>query len=180
MEAVGGQMPSLLPFQVSRSKRGIPWRRLGHDIRMRAHPIIQTLSPDNDFAWNALFEDRGRITKQNVPPTANRKQAILPVSTKMMSKLGLTILPNRKACFAGKMLAGVKMPRHAALQSLALKYLLIWYLPCVEVPGNDAFVLNENCFADRENRFLKIYYLSLSSARGKQRYQKPSLLRLKI
>ena len=66
---------------------------------------------------------------------------------------------NQKVCIAGEMLGGILMPRNAALWPIILRYLLIWYLPCIQIQGN-TFVLNRDCFADRENIFLKIYYHS--------------------
>ena len=173
MNAESDRKASLLPFQLSVSKRHIPQRLLEQHSRLDVHPMIRMLHLDRGFAWDALLDDGGLFGKKNGIPMRNMMQnepLIVPISKHLMYNLGTKILPNRRTCIAGKMLAGILMPRNTSLQALLLRSLFLYYLPCIEVQGN-TFALNRGCFAERENTFLKIYYLSVL-AHSKSRYRK--------
>ena len=146
---------SVAPFQVSASKRS------GYFPKLDYHPILKSMSPDRSFDWGGLFYTN-RISdekKINYLDRPKEKEANLvhPITLKMIKKLGIRILSDRRACFAGKLLRGVIMPKKKALQWAILKRLLVWYLPCLELQGT-MYHLNNDCFNVRENKFLKMYF----------------------
>ena len=84
----------------------------------------------------------------------------------MLSKLGFRMLPDRRIRFGGKTLQGVTLPKSNASQISIIKRLLTRYGPCLEAQKN-GYQLNEDCFAKRENEFLKLLAKNLSNLRFK-------------
>ena len=82
------------------------------------------------------------------------------IAMKMLSRLGTRLLPDRRICFAGKLLRGIFMPRNPFLQILILKRILFWYSPCLQFRKR-YYAVSNHCFAQREHAFLKLYLESL-------------------
>ena len=79
-----------------------------------------------------------------------------------LSKLGIWTLPNRRMCFAGRTINGIVLPKQKGLKEKAMKSLIVWYLPCLELKSSDptklsSFQMNNSCFFRRQNELLKIY-----------------------
>ena len=72
----------------------------------------------------------------------------------ILSKLGVLILPDRRVCFAGRILKGMYMPRNRWLQYQILERMALWYLPCLEIQGN-VYSLSNTCYTRKENKLLK-------------------------
>ena len=83
------------------------------------------------------------------------------------SQLGFRLLPGRRVRFAGKTLQGVTLPKSSSSQISILKRLLTRYGPCLETNEERGYQLNEDCFAKRENEFLKVLAKHLSNLRFK-------------
>ena len=84
----------------------------------------------------------------------------------MLSKLGFRVLPDRRIRFGGKTLQGVTLPKSTSSQISIIKRLLNRYGPCLEAQKN-GYQLNQDCFAKRENEFLKLLAKNLSNLRFK-------------
>ena len=83
-----------------------------------------------------------------------------------LSKIGVRILPNRKIRFGSKTLQGVTLPKSASAQMSIMKRLLTRYGPCLEAQ-NTGYQINPDCFAKKENQFLKLLAKNLSNLRFK-------------
>ena len=83
-----------------------------------------------------------------------------------LSQLGFRMLPDRRIRFGGKILQGVTLPKSASSQISIIKRLLTRYGPCLESQER-GYQLNEDCFAKRENEFLKLLAKNLSNLRFK-------------
>ena len=77
----------------------------------------------------------------------------------LLSKLGIWVLPDNRLCFAGRYIKGVVLPEDSVAQKNAIKALVVWYLPCLELVGPiiGLYQLNNDCFFRRENELLKVY-----------------------
>ena len=84
----------------------------------------------------------------------------------MLTKLGFRVLPDRRIRFGGKTLQGVTLPKSTSSQISIIKRLLNRYGPCLEVQKS-GYQLNQDCFAKRENEFLKLLAKNLSNLRFK-------------
>ena len=132
--------------------------------KLSIDPILQSLSPDPKFKWGSLTKNENLVMNKNDAGIKNPPEKILhvlPVSSELISDLGLKVLSNRRVCIAERMLTGILMPKNPVLQSILLKKFLIWYLPCMAIDRNTSFMVNEKCFAEREKGFLKVYIFSL-------------------
>ena len=159
---------SLLPFEISRSKRSLEVSegiRLKHRRLFRRsvtyHPLVKTLSPDSSFDWNSFMQltrktldDDKNTTKKETRKLKNYK--IVPITMDLIHKLGVLVLPSRRLCFGGEIIKGIILPSNTSLQIQIIKRFLIWFSPCLEDKGN-ALKLNEQCLHQRQNRFLKMY-----------------------
>ena len=79
-----------------------------------------------------------------------------------LSKLGIWTLPNRRMCFAGRTINGIVLPKQKMLKEKAMKSLIVWYLPCLELTRPDptklsSFQMNSSCFYRRQNELIKVY-----------------------
>ena len=129
------------------------------------HPLIKTISPDRHFDWKDVMSyqkdvapDDNSTTKKSDPEEPPYR--VLPITMGMISKLGFRVLPDRRLCFAGRTLKGIYLPKNVAVQIAIIKRFLVWYLPCIDARGK-FYKLNNDCFARRENNFLKMYLKSL-------------------
>ena len=129
------------------------------------HPLLKTITPDRRFDWKNIIyyqndeaHDDNSGSKINAPEESPSR--ILPITMHMISKLGFQVLPDRRLCFAGRTLKGIYLPKNMALQIAIIQRFLVWYLPCIE-DGGGFYKLNNDCFAKRENTFLKMYIKSL-------------------
>jgi hypothetical protein len=84
-----------------------------------------------------------------------------------LSQLGFRMLPDRRIRFGGKTLQGVTLPKSSSSQISIIKRLLTRYGPCLETNQERGYQLNEDCFAKRENEFLKLLAKNLSNLRFK-------------
>ena len=84
-----------------------------------------------------------------------------------LSQLGFQMLPDRRVRFGGKTLQGVTLPKGASKQFAVIKKILSRYGPCLEIQDG-TYQLNDDCFAKKENEFLKM--LSEGLATLKFRY----------
>ena len=174
MKAMHDQTASLVPFQVSASKRSVPLvlqttikpylQQIDRPYsKFTIRPILRSLLPDKNFEWASLLRDSEPVIEEdNTPLTemSQRETVILPITRKMISALGLAVLPNRRVCVAGKMLAGIYMPKDQATQAILLRGFLAWYLPCIQIRMS-TLTVNEKCFAKQQRKFLKTYLYSL-------------------
>ena len=156
----------LAPGWWMRSKKPMPprwWnRRVILDSQINLNPILQTIPAMKDFDWKSLFsnEDSTPLRNNNTAAKAMKTiQGILPISPKMIPMLGVQVLPNRRFCVAGRMLAGIKAPRNEALQARLLMDFLKYYLPCIGIHAGE-FQVNGQCFERQERRFLQAYHYS--------------------
>jgi hypothetical protein len=83
-----------------------------------------------------------------------------------LSQLGFGMLPDRRIRFGGKTLQGVTLPKSIPKQFSIIKKLFTWYGPCLE-SKNKGYQLNDDCFSQRENEFLKELSKSLTTLRFK-------------
>ena len=161
MEPVGDLKASIIPFEVSVAKRTS--QQTVEYANLDVHPMMQVIHPDKSFDPKAVLEDKSLEQGQihaKMPVAAQNRARIVPISPKMMPKIGLKVLPNRKVCFAGELLTGIFMPRNPSLQGMILTHLFILYRPCIEIHG-DQFRLDRECFTRRQAMFLRVYYLTL-------------------
>ena len=84
----------------------------------------------------------------------------------LLSKLGFKMMEDRRIRLGGKTLQGVKLPKSASSQISIIKRLLTRYSPCLEAQ-QQGYQMNEDCFAKRENQFLKLLAKNLSNLRFK-------------
>ena len=82
------------------------------------------------------------------------------------SHFGFQMLPNRRIRFARKTLQGVTLPTETSSQISMIKGLLARYGPCLE-SQEGAHQLNEDCFTQKENEFLKLLAKKLTNLRFK-------------
>ena len=92
--------------------------------------------------------------------TEKKIYRIIPLSMKLMTKLGVKILPNRRLCFGGRPIQGIFLPRNHSFQVELVKRFLVWYSPCVEL-SNNRYKINKYCMKRREYNFLKMYLQSV-------------------
>ena len=102
---------SLLPFEVSKSKRSSgasekapPKIRRMFRRSVKYHPVVKTISPDRSFDWKGFVEsmrekldDNANTTKTETPKHTNYK--IVPLTIDLIDKLGVLVLPSRRLCF---------------------------------------------------------------------------------
>ena len=88
------------------------------------------------------------------------------LNLKHISSLGLRILPNRQVRFAGRNLRGVTLPKKISSQMSIIKTLLARYSPCIRRNQN-GFKMDERCFNEKENEFLKLLAKNMSDLRFK-------------
>ena len=159
MEPVNDKRASLVPFQISVSKRGIQ-KPIPLGL-LTFHPMSLGVSYTNArLSVEASFADKMLAMKKNDTKKTNSAQTqltVLPITNEMMGKLGLTVRKDQTVCFAEKLLVGIWMPKNPALRSFLLKAFSTLYIPCIEIHGN-TFVLNQKCFARRQNAFLGAYH----------------------
>ena len=154
----------MLHFEVSRSKRSL--NELKRSKRGIAyHPLMRTLSPDRHFDWQSVIHQTVRLFQTSVEKSkTNVKEKkiyrIIPLSMKLMKKLGVKILQNRRLCFGGRPIQGIFLPRNHSFQVELVKRFLVWYSPCVEL-SNNRYKINEYCMKRREYNFLKMYLQSV-------------------
>ena len=161
---------SLLPFQVSKSKRSVEYRLkryLGYqDMRYQRsrpyHQMLRTLLPDPHFDWIGFInpeemkiENKSSL-KTEALPSGNRTYRIVPISLHLIKALGIHVLAERRLCFGGEPLKGIFLPSEKKLQIELIKRFIIWYSPCFEDDRN-TLNLNKICLHDRQTRFLKMY-----------------------
>ena len=84
-----------------------------------------------------------------------------------LPQLGLQMLPGRRVRFGGKTLQGITLPKGTSKLLAVIEMILSRYGPCLEIQ-NGTYQMNDDCFAKKENEFLKI--LSESLANLKFRY----------
>lgn len=161
---------SLLPFQVSKSKRSVEYRLkryLGYQDqsyqRSRPyHQMLRTLLPDPHFDWIGFInpEEMKIENKSSVKTEAltgnNRTYRIVPISLHLIKALGIQVLAEGRLCFGGEPLKGIFLPSEKPLQIELIKRFIIWYSPCFEDDQN-TLKLNKICLHDRQTRFLKMY-----------------------
>ena len=160
----------MLHFEVSRSKRslgvGIEENELERTTRgISYHPLMRTLSPDRHFDWQSVIyqtlkPDEKGIEKSKTNVTGKKIYRIIPLSMKLMTKLGVKILQNRRLCFGGRPIQGIFLPRNRSFQVDLVKRFLVWYSPCIEF-YNNIYKINEYCMKRREYDFLKMYLQSV-------------------
>ena len=134
MKPFGNKKASIVPFEVSLSKRR----------------MFLTGASGNSMITTANND----IRVKNRKPI---RKVLLPISPEIVSNLGFKVLPDRRVCMAEVMLAGILVPRDWARGSITLKGLLAWYLPCMEIHRN-TFRRNKKCFARRQYAFQKFFY----------------------
>ena len=163
MKALDNKKASLLPFQVSASKRWMSHYEIPRS-QLSIDPIPRNVAPDKKFALGAQFQNKALDTGKDdawVESAPQDRLTVLPISSDLMSNLGLKVLPNQRVCIAEKVLAGILMPKDIFAQAVLLRRFLVWFLPCMEIQRNTALRVNNACFAKRENAFLKVYFHSL-------------------
>ena len=80
----------------------------------------------------------------------------LLITMDMLSKLGVSVLPDHHLCLFGRLLNGIVLPKNMLLQISILKGLLAWYSPCLLVNGSN-YQISNVCFEQRENQFLDTF-----------------------
>ena len=153
---------SLHHFEVSRSKRSLELEKRGKR-GVSYHPLMKTLSPDRNFDWQSVIYQTpvkmdGVESKEKT--THKKIQRMIPLSLKLMTKLGVKILYNRRLCFGGRAIKGIFLPRNRSMQIELTKRFLVWFSPCVEF-SDKKYKINEVCMKQREYEFLKMYLQSV-------------------
>jgi hypothetical protein len=82
------------------------------------------------------------------------------LTIKSFAKFKVQVQADRRMCFSGRLLRGIIMPKNRFIQSWIAKSFLAWYSSCIQI-GEEDFKVDMVCFAERENRFLKIFLRSL-------------------
>ena len=147
-------------------KRDIAWRRRSKlNRKLAKYPLIQTINPDPQFDWTSTIskvKNAGTdgFSFHNIISSKGRAQRVIPINMKMVSKLGIMVLPDRRLCFGGKTLDGIILPKSKNLQNTLILRFLIWYLPCVEFE-HKVYTFNKSCQKRMEIRFLSMYLISL-------------------
>ena len=153
---------SLLPFQVSKSKRSVEYRLKRYQRSRLHHQMLRTLLPDPHFDWMGFtnpeemkIENRSSV-KTEASRTDNKSYRIIPISLQLIKALGIHVLAEGRLCFGGEPLDGIFLPSEKPLQIELIKRFIIWYSPCLEDDQN-TLKLNKICLHDRQIRFLKMY-----------------------
>ena len=158
MKPIGNKMASLVPFEISESKRNgqqaIPYSKL------RIDPLMRMLHPDVNYDWKALLQgakptELANHTALTVSPKSD--PMIYPITPNMIPLIGLQVLPDRRICLGGQKLDGILMPQNPYLQHLLLMRFLAYYRTCIGITAGNALTANRECFEDRQATFLKIY-----------------------
>ena len=155
---------SLHPFEVSRSKRSLDLEKRGKR-GVSYHPLLKTLSPDRHFDWQSVIHQIATPVKtdgvESKDNTTHKKiYRMIPLSMKLMTKLGVKILYNRRLCFGGRAIKGIFLPRNRTMQIELTKRFLVWFSPCIEF-SDKKYRINEICMKRREYEFLKMYLQSV-------------------
>ena len=141
-------------------------RRLMKRHGMMYNPLlIRGISPDRHFNWKRIHYMNVYKTKNNQSDEKNRTQNDtsaddLPVEIRSFDKFKVRVLKDRRMCFAGRLLRGLIMPKSRRLQFWIMKSFLAWYSSCIEI-GEENFMVDMSCIAEREIKFLKIFLKSL-------------------
>lgn len=132
-------------------------RRLMRKHGMMYNPLmIKGISPDRHFDWKRIHYLKVNTTKKNNKRNQNiTSPEGLRMKIKSFAKLKIRVLTDRRMCFAGKLLRGIRMPRNRFYQIWIMKCFLSWYSSCIQI-GDDEFKVDMICFNEKENRFLKI------------------------
>ena len=82
---------------------------------------------------------------------------------RILSNLGISIMPDRRLCFSGRVLRGLVWPDNEQLQQIVLKQFVVWYSPCIGVADTRAnsesrnYYIKKECFLQRENQLMKAF-----------------------
>ena len=157
---------SQIEFNASTTSTGT-LRRLMKKHGMMNNPLfIRGISPDRHFDWKKIhYLKANKKTKNNKTDYKKRNQnntspEDLPITIKNFAKFKVRVLTDRRMCFAGTMLRGIRMPKNRFYQIWIMKCFMAWYSSCIQI-GEDDFKVDMTCFAERENRFLKFFLKSL-------------------
>jgi hypothetical protein len=121
--------------------------------------------PDQYFDWTNFISQHRLDVPDGVrdvkdKENATRSKWIIPITLRLISKLGVRVLNSGRLCFGGRALKGIFLPKSAAKQISLVKKFLVWYSPCIEV-RQKVYQMNGSCFHRRENQFLLMYLRAL-------------------
>ena len=147
------------------SKRSVDYSDKTNKRSFAYNPVMKTISPDRYYDWGSLIYKQNRdvqeiVTKSKQNTSKQTTSRIVPITIKLISKLGVRVLHDRRLCFGGRALQGIFLPGNTSLQILLVKRFLVWYSPCVQIKKN-VYEMNKYCFARREKDFLKMYLRSI-------------------
>ena len=156
---------SQIEFDASTTNTGA-LRRLMKKHGMMYNPLmIKGISPDPHFDWKKIhYLKFNKIkNKKSDEKTRNRNNTSpedLPITIKSLAKFKVRVLTDRRMCFAGRLLRGIRMPKNRFYQIWIMKSFMAWYSSCIQI-GEENFKVDMICFTERENRFLKIFLKSM-------------------
>ena len=90
MKTLTSQTPSLLPFEISASKRGMFSMKIPNE-QLAIDPVVRNLTPDQKFWRKSLAEKEKLPTNENgdwVKSPPQPRLRVLPTSSEMISNLG--------------------------------------------------------------------------------------------
>ena len=152
---------SLLPFQVSKSKRiAEAHMKTFHGGRTFRNYWQNTMMTSDLFGWLVYPEVKKGDFDNGLAP-----YRIIPISSMLIKSIGIYVKSNRRLCFGGEPLFGITMPLDELSQSDLIKKLVIWFSPCIEDDTN-SLKLNRDCFKLRHVLFSKMYLHSLRDLRN--------------
>ena len=159
---------SILPFQISISKRGGNREAMGASFQHNVNQATKTKFLHQEFDWG--IKD-GNITNDDhsVPLKAKKAEntkshIIQPITSTMISRLGLKVLRNGKICIAGRMLDGITLTPNLQSTPSLLRVILFFFFPCLQVKQK-LYQLNNKCFMMRQKKLLTMYRLVLAQTR---------------
>ena len=165
-----GEIPqydvSLLPFQVSISKRNMYFPRRGiisglsNMVGLWSRPLVKMKSSyrkfdseSNRYLTNNETNVGNNRMKKKSPEGKNLQ--ILPITVNMISRLGFRVLRDRQICFAGRSRRWLALLGNISTQMAIIKGFLLWYLPCIDVQEG-FYKSNNGCF-DRREKLFQVY-----------------------
>ena len=124
----------------------------------RANPIMMATML-NELRVVKANNQYVKTSRKSYEKMGNQRKSNLLLKMKIFLKIGVRILPNRRLCFAGRLLRGITMPRNHLLQISIIANLSAWYSPCIKIK-KQFYGISNNCLIYKEKRFFS-WFLDL-------------------
>ena len=101
-------------------------------------------------------------------------QEHVPRTHRILTKLGISVLPDGRLCLGGKLMKGLVLPKNDHLQANVIKQIMVWYSPCIGFmnpkrnTGPHIYQINNACVLQRQNKLMKMF-LKISARKSRRR-----------